>query len=77
VEYCIADTKCSEVVKCRADIDNLTGWQKSQNGAIHRVEANVVEMDKKFDAKFDKLLYWIMAQLAATIIGGAAILLRG
>ncbi|MDQ7790209.1 MAG: hypothetical protein RDU41_09180 [Clostridia bacterium] len=44
-----------------SDVKNLTGWQTSQNGAIHRVEAKV-----------DKLQFWIM-----TVVAGAVLNLLG
>ena len=48
------------------DVENLKGWQKSQNSAIYRVEAKV-----------EKLLYWIMGQMAAIIILAISIFLSG
>lgn len=38
-------------------IRNLTGWQKDQNGAIHRVEAKV-----------DRLIWWIMGTCAVQLL---------
>lgn len=39
-------------------LHNLLGWQKAQNGAIHRVEAKV-----------DKLIWWIMGTAAVQLLG--------
>lgn len=68
---CIA--KCEPVIRCEEDIKNLIGWQKSQNGAIHRVEQTTNEIQAKLDKKFETLLYWIMGQMFLTIITIASI----
>lgn len=46
-----------EVVALRADVNNLTGWQRAQNGTIQRV-----------DAKVDKLQMWMLGMLGTSII---------
>ena len=38
-------------------IENLEGWQKKQNGALIRI-----------DQKVDRLLYWLMGEMAALIL---------
>jgi hypothetical protein len=38
-------------------IENLRGWQKTQNGALIRI-----------DQKVDRLLYWLMGEMAALIL---------
>ena len=38
------------------DVNNLCGWQKTQNGSLLRVETNV-----------NKLQYWIMGVLATVV----------
>ena len=48
-----------------ARLTNLEGWQKAQNGHLVRTEAKV-----------DKLQYWIMGQLAATLLLALGIWLR-
>jgi len=45
-----------EVAELKADVCNLNGWQKTQNGALLRV-----------DAKVDQLKMWIMGVLATVI----------
>lgn len=40
-----------------ADMENMKGWQKSQNGAIHRVEEKV-----------DKLIFWQMTTAVGFVI---------
>jgi hypothetical protein len=40
------------------EIENLVGWQKSQNGAIHRVEGKV-----------DRLIMWMMTAAAVQLLG--------
>lgn len=62
-ELCSTE-RCESVVKVENKVENLEGWQKSQNGAIHRVEDKV-----------DKLLFLIIAQFAATILGAAGVIL--
>ena len=49
--------QCAAVVKVQANIDNLVGWQKSQNGAIHEV-----------NQKVDKLQFWIMGSAVAAVV---------
>ena len=38
-------------------IANLKGWQKAQNGTLIRI-----------DQKVDRLLYWLMGEMAALIL---------
>ena len=54
-----------EVAAVKRDIANLQGWQKTQNGTLQRI-----------DAKIDKLVYWIMGEMAAVILLAASIYLR-
>ncbi|MDA8212151.1 MAG: hypothetical protein M0021_09780 [Clostridia bacterium] len=53
----VCETKCEAVIRLDQEVTDLKGWQKSQNGAIHRVEEKV-----------DKLQFWMM-----TAAGGIAI----
>jgi hypothetical protein len=46
-------------------IERIDGWQKTQNGTLQRI-----------DAKIDKLVYWIMGEMAAVILLAASIFLR-
>lgn len=55
-----------DVAAMKRDIDNLKGWQKTQNGTLQRI-----------DGKIDKLVYWIMGEMAAVILLAATILLKG
>ena len=55
-----------EVAAIKTDLDNLKGWQKTQNGTLQRI-----------DGKIDKLVYWIMGEMAAVILLAASIYLRG
>jgi hypothetical protein len=48
-----------------ASVDGLKEWQRSQNGHLVRTEAKV-----------DKLLYWIMTEMAAIVILAFGILLK-
>jgi uncharacterized coiled-coil protein SlyX len=47
-----------EIAQARTEerLDNLEGWQKSQNGII-----------KEVNKKVDKLQYWIMGVMAAAL----------
>ena len=47
-----------EIAQARTEerLDNLEGWQKSQNGII-----------KEVNKKVDKLQYWIMGVMAAVL----------
>ncbi len=53
-----------DVGTIKADVNNLKGWQKSQNGSIHRVEDMVT-----------KMIYLHFAELATIV--GVAWYLRG
>jgi hypothetical protein len=44
-------------------VRNLEGWQKTQNGAIHRVES-----------KIDRLQGWILTELAAVVIAAFGVI---
>ena len=51
-----------------ARVRNLEGWQDKQNGSIHQVNEKVDKINDKFDAKFDRLQYWLLG-----IAGGVAL----
>lgn len=55
-----------DVAAMKQDIANLKGWQKTQNGTLQRI-----------DEKIDRLVYWIMGEMAAVILLAASIYLRG
>lgn len=55
-----------DVAAMKRDIDNLKGWQKTQNGTLQRI-----------DAKIDKLVYWLMGEMAAIILLAVSIFLKG
>lgn len=55
-ELC-TNEKCVAVVQCETRLTNMEGWQKSQNGTIHRVESKV-----------DKLIWMIMGALGMTAL---------
>lgn len=64
-ELCSTE-KCVAVVQAETKIANLEGWQKNQNGSI-----------KIANEKIDRLMFLIIAQLCATVIGAAGIILVG
>ena len=47
------------------DMENMKGWQKAQNGSIHRVEE-----------KLDKLIFWGMTFAASTIVTLVVLILK-
>jgi len=49
-----------EIAKLRADVDNLTGWQKKQNSDVAETNKKVDEMNERFDSRFEKLQYWLL-----------------
>ena len=55
-----------KVAGLERDVTNLCGWQKTQNGALLRV-----------DEKVDKLKMWIMGLLATTVVGIFLNLVKG
>jgi len=46
-----------EVIRLRSDVNNLIGWQKSQNGYM-----------KSVNQKVDRLLYWFMGMTAGIAV---------
>ena len=56
----------NDVASLKADVCNLKGWQKTQNGTIHRVEAKV-----------EKLLYWIMGVMVTCIFTLITLFVKG
>ncbi len=60
-----------------ARIDNIEGWQKTQNGTLKTLDEKVDKLDAKMDAKFDKWIYFFMAQLMAVILLAAGIWVKG
>ena len=55
----------SKVAGLERDVDNLKGWQDTQNGTLIRMEA-----------KIDRLVYWLMGEMAALILLVAGMWLR-
>lgn len=49
----------------RADVDNLCGWQRTQNGSLQRLDAKVDEIYEIMDTKVDGI-YKIMIGTAGT-----------
>ena len=45
------------VATWEADVENIKGWQKTQNGTLQRI-----------DGKIDKLVYWLMGTMATVVI---------
>lgn len=58
------ETLARDVEGLKHDVKNLNGWQKEQNGAIHRVEAKV-----------DKLLLWMLTQALAVVLAAGGIII--
>ena len=56
----------NDIAGLKADVCNLKGWQKTQNGTIHRVEAKV-----------EKLLYWIMGVMVTCIFTLITLFVKG
>jgi len=56
----------STIAAIQKEVENLKGWQKTQNGSILKVEA-----------KIDKLIWWIMAEFAGVVVLLLTILLKG
>jgi hypothetical protein len=63
MEHCI---HAEDIGKLKESVDNLEGWQKSQNGTIHRVEIKV-----------EKLQYWIMGVLVTCIFTLVTLFTKG
>ncbi|OPX92710.1 MAG: hypothetical protein A4E53_00364 [Pelotomaculum sp. PtaB.Bin104] len=53
---CLSDFG-ERIAKLEAEVDNLNGWQKNQNGALLRV-----------DAKVDGLKNWILGLLGTSVL---------
>jgi len=49
-----------------ARIHNLEGWQEKQNGTLVRLEG-----------KIDRIVWWLLGELAALLIMAAGIWLKG
>ena len=58
------------------DVNNLTGWQRTQNGAIHRVEEDVSELKETFRSEFSRLQYWFMGIMGSIIMLLVTVLVR-
>jgi len=56
---------CERVAGLERDVDNLKGWQKTQNGTLQRI-----------DAKIDKVVWWLMGEMAAVILLVASVYLK-
>ena len=51
------------VARLNAEVHNLNGWQKSQNGALLRVDQKVDSVNRKVD----NLQKWILGVLATIV----------
>lgn len=51
-----------------ADSLNFKQWQKSQDAAIRETRECVATTDSKFDSKFDKLMFLLIAQLCGVLL---------
>lgn len=60
-----------DVATLKADSTNFKRWQKQQDEAIVEVKESVATTDKKYDAKFDKLLFLAIAQLCLLVVNMA------
>ena len=56
----------NDVAGLKADVRNLKGWQKTQNGSLQRMEAKV-----------EKLQYWIMGVMTTCIFTLITLLVKG
>jgi len=56
----------NDVAGLKADVCNLKGWQKTQNGSLQRMEAKV-----------EKLQYWIMGVMATCIFTLITLFVKG
>lgn len=52
-----------DVARLNAEVHNLNGWQKSQNGALLRVDQKVDSVNRKVD----NLQKWILGVLATIV----------
>lgn len=52
-----------DVARLNAEVHNLNGWQKSQNGALLRVDQKVDSVNRKVD----NLQKWILGVLAGVV----------
>ncbi len=53
----------ASIAALEARVENLEGWQKSQNGRLDRI-----------DGKIDQLKLWIMGVLATTVVSAAVLI---
>ncbi len=53
-----------DVARLNAEVHNLNGWQKSQNGALLRVDQKVDSVNRKVD----NLQKWILGVLATIVV---------
>lgn len=61
-EVCVQEGRISGL---EHDMENMTGWQKTQNGTIHRVEE-----------KIDKLIFWGMTFAVSTLVSMVLLLIK-
>lgn len=52
-----------DVARLNAEVYNLNGWQKSQNGALLRVDQKIDSVNRKVD----NLQKWILGVLATIV----------
>jgi len=63
MEHCINEGKIGRMEEA---IENLEGWQKTQNGSLQRMETKV-----------EKLQYWIMGVMTTCIFTLVTLLVKG
>jgi GH25 family lysozyme M1 (1,4-beta-N-acetylmuramidase) len=53
------------IATLEAEVANLSGWQKTQNGSIQRVEG-----------KIDRLIFWMLGQTVAFLLSAFLLIVR-
>jgi hypothetical protein len=59
-------TQIGVIEGLKHDVNNLVGWQKSQNGSIHRVESKV-----------DNIYKMLAGQFVAIIVAAILMIMKG
>ncbi len=64
---------CAAVQVCQRDIDNLKDWQRSQNGHLGTMAADLNKLRTELVERQDRLQMWMLATLATGIFSLLAV----
>ena len=66
---------CADVLVCRADIDNLIRWQKSQNGHMGTMASDIGKLRTDMTERQDKLMLLMIGSPGTGVLSLLAVVI--